>query len=348
MLLLDVVFRYPAITLLLWVAVLAVRDSRHTSSGIYAALLSVSAACLLLGTSHPDLVPPNLILIPSRLLDTSCVVFVWWFGRSLFEDDFRLGRIECLGFFALVIPTLYARLFELGFVSHFPFLVGASMPFVSFLMMAQLFYITINGRHDDVIESRRRARFYFVIALITVTVVILISDRIFYQQFPVLLSVFRAAAILPVVISGLLWLTKLQPEVLTFEVVKTVEVSKPQVDPRDEVLHTQLLELMQEQQAFIEQGLTIKSLADKLKAPEHRLRALINQGLGYRNFSGFLNKYRIDAVKRAMQEPANRRVPVLTLAMEVGYSSLAPFNRAFLSETGQTPSEYRAKLLEQA
>jgi AraC-like DNA-binding protein len=34
-------------------------------------------------------------------------------------------------------------------------------------------------------------------------------------------------------------------------------------------------------------------------------------------------------------------VPILTLALDLGYASLSPFNRAFKAHTGLTPSEYR-------
>jgi AraC-like DNA-binding protein len=34
-------------------------------------------------------------------------------------------------------------------------------------------------------------------------------------------------------------------------------------------------------------------------------------------------------------------VPVLTIALDAGFSSLGPFNRAFKADTGLTPTEYR-------
>ena len=34
-------------------------------------------------------------------------------------------------------------------------------------------------------------------------------------------------------------------------------------------------------------------------------------------------------------------VPILTIALDAGFASLGPFNRAFKAETGLTPTEYR-------
>ncbi len=38
-------------------------------------------------------------------------------------------------------------------------------------------------------------------------------------------------------------------------------------------------------------------------------------------------------------------MPVLTIAMDAGFQSLGPFNRAFKADTGLTPSEYRRQAL---
>jgi AraC-like DNA-binding protein len=34
-------------------------------------------------------------------------------------------------------------------------------------------------------------------------------------------------------------------------------------------------------------------------------------------------------------------VPILTIALDAGFQSIGPFNRAFKAETGMTPSEFR-------
>ena len=92
---------------------------------------------------------------------------------------------------------------------------------------------------------------------------------------------------------------------------------------------------------YRQDGLTIAQLAERLGMPEYRLRRLINQALGYRNFNSFLNFYRIADAKAALADPAQAEVPVLTIALDAGFSSLGPFNRAFKADTGMTPSEFR-------
>jgi AraC-like DNA-binding protein len=75
--------------------------------------------------------------------------------------------------------------------------------------------------------------------------------------------------------------------------------------------------------------------------PEYRLRQLINEGLGHRNFNAFLNSYRIEEAKAALADPGQEQVPVLTIAMDTGFQSIGPFNRAFKAATDLTPTEFR-------
>jgi AraC-like DNA-binding protein len=344
-LLLDVIIRYPTVTLLLLFAVLALRDGWKQKPTLFAALLCISVAALLLGTSHPDLKLPALPHLIVRLLDVPSVALIWWFGLSMFEDDFKLGKLEWAGMAVVFFPVLAFRLEEIGYIEQLPPILPYVVTAISVLMMLHLFYVTLNGRKDDVIESRRRVRFYFVIALIVVTILIVVSERLFPSpEYYLRLSLFRAATILALALWGLLWLARAQPEKLTFEAVLLPQQSKPQIDPRDQRLYAALITQMDEQRIYTEPGLSIRMLAEKLSTPEHQLRALINKGMGYRNFSGFLNQYRIEAVQAAMNKPENARIPVLTLAMDVGFNSLAPFNRAFRAIVGETPTVYRSKI----
>ena len=72
---------------------------------------------------------------------------------------------------------------------------------------------------------------------------------------------------------------------------------------------------------------------------EAALRDLINQELGYRNFNDFLHHHRL---QEAAERLAREDLPVLTIALDCGYGSIGPFNRAFKQRHGVTPTEFRA------
>ena len=101
------------------------------------------------------------------------------------------------------------------------------------------------------------------------------------------------------------------------------------------------MRLMGDERIYRHDNITIGTLATRLGIPEYRLRRLINQRLGYRNFNVFLNNHRIDEAKAALADPSQAEVPVITIAMDAGFQSLGPFNRAFKATTGVTPTEYR-------
>jgi AraC-like DNA-binding protein len=103
------------------------------------------------------------------------------------------------------------------------------------------------------------------------------------------------------------------------------------------------------QRAFADQHLyrdgelTVASLATKLAMPEYRLRKLIHEQLGYRNFNALLHHYRIAEACRDLADPAKSALPILTIALTVGYNSINPFNRAFRDAKGITPSAFRTQ-----
>jgi AraC-like DNA-binding protein len=102
-----------------------------------------------------------------------------------------------------------------------------------------------------------------------------------------------------------------------------------------------LARLMTAERIYREPSLTIAALAHRMGLPEHRLRRLINRSLGHRNFNAYLNGHRIADIQRALRDPAQAATPVLTIAMDAGFQSLGPFNRAFKAATGLTPTEFR-------
>lgn len=115
----------------------------------------------------------------------------------------------------------------------------------------------------------------------------------------------------------------------------------PLPDPAEGRLAAALQRAMLEERAYKDPALSVAGLAARLQAPEYRLRRLINQRLGQRHFNAYLNGYRLAEVKAALADPAQQHLPVLTLALEAGFGSIGPFNRAFKADTGLTPTDFR-------
>jgi AraC-like DNA-binding protein len=102
---------------------------------------------------------------------------------------------------------------------------------------------------------------------------------------------------------------------------------------------TRLTQAMTEDHVYRREGLSLAALAQTLNLGEAALRGLINQELGYRNFNDFLHHYRL---QEAAARLTGEDLPILSIALECGYGSIGPFNRAFRQRFGMTPTEYRA------
>jgi AraC-like DNA-binding protein len=120
------------------------------------------------------------------------------------------------------------------------------------------------------------------------------------------------------------------------------------IDPEERALLDRLRQLMEEDRIYREENFGIAALAARLGIPEYRLRRLINQRLGHRNFSTFVNGYRLAETVAALSDPTQAQVPILTIALDAGFQSIGPFNRAFKTQTGMTPTDFRRERLERA
>ena len=82
-------------------------------------------------------------------------------------------------------------------------------------------------------------------------------------------------------------------------------------------------------------------LAEHVRSTEHKVSRAISVVLGERNFNQLVNRHRIACACALLADPASR-TPIIDIAHTSGFASLGPFNRAFKTTMGCTPSAYRA------
>lgn len=86
--------------------------------------------------------------------------------------------------------------------------------------------------------------------------------------------------------------------------------------------------------------LSVGSLAEQLGMPAHELSRIINLGLK-KNFSDFINEFRVRDVMAKMHDPSYKHLTLLGIAYESGFNSKTTFNRIFKQMTGKSPAEYK-------
>lgn len=342
----DSLLAFGSITLFALGTALAIRDTRHILPGKILIALLVSLTCLA-ATIHPE-----SHLLPSPLLAVSTAIGVpnlgllWWFCLSLLRDNFKVSAFEYLGLIALACTPFFYFFESLGYILPFGTTVHDLGSIPPVIMVGHITWVALSERNSDLVEHRRRARFWIVFAPLAALLVSLFSESMGSDR---LASILRnGLGVIPAQLVLLFWLTQISPERLQFKAPAKVATDEPAIDPKDVALHRRLMQAIDDEHVYLRPGLTIESLAELLNAPTHNLRHLINAGMGYRNFASFLNGYRLAHAQAALADIDRARDTILAIAYDSGFASLQSFNRVFKDVIGQTPTDFRAAALTSA
>lgn len=336
----DLALRAASIAMLLVLAASLFRDFRGVVAGRLAAAFALGSAAHAATSGLGATAPVPSGYAPLIALSTGNVVVFWLFTRALFDDSFRLrgwhalvwGAVATFSFVNCrwIAPSGHARLS----------IVAVNALALGFIALAV--WQTLKSWSADLVEGRRRVRVFIV------------GATAFYGGINAALQIAASgsaaaevinavnSAVLALIVAAICYaMMRVDGAELFAAPVAGEEATVQAQSVADRKLVDALMRLMADERIYRHDNVTIGSLATRLAIPEYRLRRLINQQLGYRNFNVFLNNHRIEEAKAALADPAQAEVPVITIAMDAGFQSLGPFNRAFKATTGVTPTEYR-------
>ncbi|HTQ32971.1 MAG TPA: helix-turn-helix domain-containing protein [Stellaceae bacterium] len=339
--------RGGGIAILLLLAFLGWRDG-HRPAARYGVLFMLCAAAYLV-ESAPGLAaiqPPWIV--PLRLMSAAAPALFQLWVSAMFDDAFRPSWWRWLPTAAMFALTSWAL------VAH-RWLPWRVVEAAVLLLVAIGIWQILRGRETDLVEGRRRLRPILsigsglAIAAFTVLASLSAPEIRAYAGIVCAAIVVALATLSAILRLGL----RTDPELVSTpaDIVAASRNGPPTaetvaIDPDERALLSRLRRLMEEERVYRTEGLSIGALATRLGLPEYRLRQLINQRLGHRNFTGFINTYRLGEVTAALADPAQAQVPILTIALDAGFQSIGPFNRAFKAQTGMTPTDFRRQKLE--
>jgi AraC-like DNA-binding protein len=340
----DIALRAATVALLLVLAVSLYRGFGTVLGGRLAGAFALGSAAHAVTSSIGAASPVSAVHAPVIALSTGNVVVFWLFTRALFDETFSLrwwhGLVwAAVAAFSFVNCLWLAPLYGARFA-----IVAINLIALGFigLALAQ----TVVSWPADLVEGRRRVRVFIVSAAALyggINAILQISmagggsaEIANVLNSAALVAVVAAIAIAMMRVDGA-DLFPVAPEIK----IDASEAAVIETNAADQKLIDALMRLMSDERIYRHDNVTIGTLATRLAIPEYRLRRLINQRLGYRNFNVFLNEHRIAEAKAALADPSQAEVPVITIAMDAGFQSLGPFNRAFKAITGITPTEYR-------
>jgi AraC-like DNA-binding protein len=105
-----------------------------------------------------------------------------------------------------------------------------------------------------------------------------------------------------------------------------------------------LIDLMEKDHRYLDPELSQIKLSMETGIPVKLISSTLNQ-LANSNFNQFVNRYRIEEVKRKLADGKHTHLTISAIALECGFNSNATFHRAFKEHTGLTPSQYLAESL---
>ena len=342
MVLLDQIARGSTIALLAVMAVILLRDGRRLpfAGAAVGFFFTIAAHLVLTSPDYAGVRGLDPVLMAAAF---AVPVSFLLFSRAFFEEE-RGATWWDLGILVALVATGFMRTTALSVVGTVLFYAG-SLAVVAFALAR-----VVRGLSADLVEPRRRLRLVLTVA-VGVTILMVIGGEILLsgERPPRWVDAIKSAGALGLTFLFSSWLLTPRSDVFASEPAPDPEsdatarvVTAPGEDAR---FRDRLVTLMRDEQAYRQEGLTIAVLARTLDLPEYRLRRVINQQLGYRNFNSFLNDFRIEDACRVLADPAQARLPILNLALDLGYGSPGAFNRAFRAKTGQTPTEFRRSRL---
>lgn len=100
-----------------------------------------------------------------------------------------------------------------------------------------------------------------------------------------------------------------------------------------------LLKYMQDEKPWLNSGLRQADVAVALGYPVHEISQLLNVQMK-QNFQDFVNSYRVEEIKRRIQQGDTQKYTLTAIAIQCGFSAKSSFQRAFKKATDTTPSDY--------
>ncbi|WP_341892301.1 helix-turn-helix domain-containing protein [Variovorax sp. YR752] len=352
--LLDAALRGMLLALLVLVAAVLWRDRRRSPAALAGVALALGQVVQTIGaTPWVEATLPFLWQAPLIAVSVANVVLFWIFVRALFDDAFEPRPVHALAWGGVALLSLANCTLAVtqGAWALREVTVGLqrAVPLLFAVLAAQA---AAQHWRADLVEQRRRLRLFIVVTGVSYTVAMLAARLASPSgRLPPLLALVDVSAMLAM-IAVIAWqLLRLGPSELFPLAAPAVAAAEPEPaapagpDPAEERLAQALERTMAQERAYRDEGLSVSTLAARLAVPEYRLRRLINQRLGHRNFNAFVNGYRLAEASSALADPQRRELPVLSIALEAGFQSIGPFNRAFKAATGLTPTEFRREKL---
>jgi AraC-like DNA-binding protein len=198
---------------------------------------------------------------------------------------------------------------------------------------------TLRGILNDLYSQKEgKARYWLVLTLVIVnlffltTMLLSQSSLLTHDETLMIRTIFGIAFAYLASTS----LFRIYPQAM---ILLTKSERESAMSEEEKAIATQIEELIDVQKVYHEVTYGRADMARELKVSETIISRVINVHFG-KNLPQLLNERRVEDAKRLL---AQTDEPMKVIAEEVGFNSLASFNRVFREFTTMSPSEFRDK-----
>lgn len=262
-------------------------------------------------------------------------------------------------FLWIFIPALVDIILNLIFNPEDDFVLVSTL--ISSLFSLGIYYLTIKEikAHNrniltefSAIEDKRLSWLKMLVTVnIGFTILWLIDDSLFLVLGPnpvsdILAGISLFATLLTVLWIGFAGLRQnpiyhIEPKLKSqgeadFEVETKVDL------PDVELRLAEVSQMMEAERFYLDQDLSLTSLAKHLGFKNKELSQIINQGFG-ENFYHYVNRFRVQHFKKLMKDESFGNMSIDGLSSECGFKSKSTFYAAFKKVEGMTPKQFESR-----
>jgi len=252
-----------------------------------------------------------LIEIAAHLLPLGVIIFTGEYSRALLDFLFRIRSFVYVGF---LLMSFWALLSGVQTIRKIKVQLGLD------------------------------AKIYFGIRLFLIMTVMLALLIVASVLLPLFVKVDKLIFYIPQLVIALYFIGWGVVNFIINQRITTDFVSEYRdVIKNENSYYIQLMHLLDEDKIYRNPNLRIADVAENLGISPNYLSRLINE-MSDNGFNDLINRYRVEELKEKIKNKEYQTKTLVSLALEVGFSSKSTFQSVFKKITSQTPTEYKAEV----
>lgn len=288
-------------------------------------------------------------------------IFLYIYTKLLISSNEKVRIRYALHIFIFIINCIFVIPYilmdeetKLNFLYHskFPVIVWIGTVWVNLVFIVYLFLAGrliikyqkhLKYRYSDTEQVNLNWLKYLIIGFINIYLLgSLFGGILCYQGIPLYYINYYVYSAIVLFVFGLGYFGIKQKDVFISsnqEEKKDLTKKPIIITKQDELFAENLRRYMVLRKPYLNEKLTLQDLAALLKVKPYYITFVLNHVIN-KKFYDFVNDYRVQEIKKRIDEGEILKYTILSIAFDCGFNSKASFNRIFKSFTGYSPTEY--------